>query len=95
MTTGGPSRTARRAKDSVADNDQVASEWKDGVWTVVWTRKRNTGHAEDDKILEDGKAYTFGFAVHDDNVTTRFHFVGFPVSIGFDTPADIEATRLR
>jgi hypothetical protein len=65
------------------------------MWTVVWTRKRDTGHPEDDKIIEDGKAYTFGFAVHDDNVTTRFHFVGFPVSIGFGTAGDIQATQLQ
>jgi hypothetical protein len=60
----------------------------------VWTRKRNTGHPEDDKILEDGKAYTFGFAVHDDSSTTRFHFVGFPVLIGFGTEGAIQATQL-
>lgn len=83
------------AKGSAADNDQVTSAWKDSVWTVVFTRKLDTGHPEDDKILEVGKAYTFGFAVHDDNVTTRFHHVGFPVSIGFGTEADIEATPLQ
>lgn len=91
-----PGRLVSRvdAEGSAADNDQVTSEWKDGVWTVVWTRKMDTGHPEDDKILEEGKAYTFGIAVHDDNVTTRFHFVGFPVSVGFGTEADIQATKL-
>jgi hypothetical protein len=82
------------ATGSAADNDEVASEWKAGVYTVVWTRKLNTGHPEDDKIIEEGKAYTFGFAVHDDNVTTRFHFVSFPVSIGFGAEGAIQATRL-
>lgn len=92
-----PGRMVSRedAAGSAADNGQVTSEWKDGVWTVVWTRKRNTGHPEDDKIIEDGKAYNFGFAVHDDNVTTRFHYVGFPVSIGFGTEGAIQATRLQ
>jgi hypothetical protein len=82
------------AEGSAADNGQVASEWKAGVYTVVWTRKRNTGHPEDDNILEDGKAYSFGFAVHDDNATTRFHFVSFPVSIGFGAEGVIQATQL-
>lgn len=82
------------AEGSAADNGQVASEWKDGVYTVVWTRKLNTGHPGDDKVIEDGKAYTFGFAVHDDNVTTRFHFVGFPVLIGFGAEGAIQAVRL-
>jgi hypothetical protein len=92
-----PGRLVSRedAAGSAADNGQVASEWKDGVWTVVWTRKLNTGHPEDDKILGEGKAYTFGFAVHDDNVTTRFHFVGFPLSIGFGAEGDVQATRLQ
>jgi len=91
-----PGRLLRRAdaEGSAADNGRVASEWKDGVYTVVWTRKLNTGHPEDDKIIEDGKAYTFGFAVHDDSSTTRFHFVGFPVLIGFGTEGAIQATRL-
>ena len=79
---------------SAADNNEVTSEWTDGVWTVVWARPLDTGHPEDDKAIEDGKAYSFGFAVHDDNVTTRFHFVGFPLSIGFGTEGDIQATRL-
>ena len=79
---------------SAADNNEVTSEWKDGMWTVVWARPLDTGHPEDDKAIEDGKAYSFGFAVHDDNVTTRFHFVGFPLSIGFGTEGDIQATRL-
>jgi len=83
------------AKGSAADNGDVKGEWKDGTWTVVWTRKMNTGHPADDKILEVGKSYTFGFAVHDDNVTTRFHFVGFPVSIGFGAEGDIQATKLQ
>jgi hypothetical protein len=91
-----PGRLVSRvdAKGSAADNNQVTSEWKEGVWTVVFTRKMNTGHPEDDKILEEGKSYTYGFAVHDDNVTTRFHFVGFPRSIGFGADGDIEATKL-
>jgi len=80
---------------SAGDNNNVQGEWKDGVYTVVWTRKLNTGHPEDDKIIEDGKAYTFGFAVHDDNVTTRFHYVSFPRLIGFGTAGDIEATKVE
>lgn len=91
-----PGRLVSRvdADGSAADNAQVTSEWKNSVWTVTWTRPMNTGHPEDDKILKEGEAYTFGFAVHDDNVTTRFHFVGFPVSIGFGVDADIQATKL-
>ncbi len=80
---------------SAGDNNDVQGTWKDGMYTVVWTRKLNTGHPLDDKVLEIGKTYNFGLAIHDDNVTTRFHFVGFPLSIGFGADGDIKATRVE
>ena len=82
-------------KGSAADNNAVDGKWKDGKWTVVWTRKLDTGHPEDDKIMKVGGVYTFNFAVHDDNITTRGHHVGFPVSLGIGTKADIEAVTLK
>jgi hypothetical protein len=35
------------------------------------------------------------FAVHDDNVTTRFHHVSFPLSLGLGVDADIKAVGLK
>ena len=49
----------------------------------------------DDKALKEGKAYNFGFAVHDDNITTRGHHVSFPVTVGFRARADIQATKIK
>ena len=54
----------------------------------------DTGHPEDDKILKEGNAYTFGFAVHDDNITTRGHHVSFPLTVGFGAKAEIEAVKV-
>lgn len=82
------------ASGSAADNKRVKGLWKDGMWTVVWARPRNVANP-DDKALKDGKAYNFGFAVHDDNITTRGHQVSFPVTIGFGAKATIEATKLK
>jgi hypothetical protein len=82
------------AKDSAADNSDVTGTWENGVWTVVWARKMDTGHPEDDKILKEGNAYTFGFAVHDDNITTRGHQVSFPLTVGFGAEAEIEAVKV-
>jgi hypothetical protein len=92
-----PGRLLSRAdaKGSAADNDSAKGEWDNGTWTLVMTRKLNTGHPEDDKILQVGKSYTFGFAVHDDNVTTRFHQVSFPLQVGFGAEGDIEATKVE
>ena len=82
------------ATGSAADNKQAKGTWKDGTWTVVWARPLNLKNA-DDKALTEGKSYTFGFAVHDDNITTRGHHISFPVTVGFGAQAAIQATRLR
>ena len=82
------------AKGSAADNSDVKGTWENGTWTVVWTRKLDTGHPEDDKILEEGGTYTFGFSVHDDNITTRGHHVSFPMAVGVGVEADIQAIRV-
>ena len=91
-----PGRLLSRAdaQGSAADNDQVSASWKDGMYTVLWRRKLNTGNA-DDKVLKVGSRYTVGLAVHDDNVTTRFHHVSFPLSLGLGVDADIRATTLK
>jgi hypothetical protein len=83
------------AQGSAADNNQVVGVWQDGVWTVEFTRKLDTGHPEDDKILKEGGVYTIGLAVHDDNVTTRFHHVGFPLGLGIGVKADITAVAVK
>ncbi len=91
-----PGRLLSRAdaKGSAADNDAVFGNWKDGTYTVVWRRKLDTGNP-DDKALKVGGRYTIGLAVHDDNVTTRFHHVSFPLSLGIGVDADLRATTLK
>lgn len=81
------------AKGSAADNSDAVGSWENGVWTVVWTRPLNLQNP-DDKALKEGSVYTFGFAVHDDNITTRGHHVSWPMSVGFGVAADIEATKV-
>ncbi len=81
------------AKGSAADNSNATGTWKDGMWTVVWTRPLNLTNP-DDKTLKSGGRYTFGFAVHDDNLTTRGHHVSWPMSVGLGVEADIVATKV-
>jgi hypothetical protein len=80
---------------SAGDNDYAKGTWDNGVYTLVFRRKLDTGHSEDDKILKVGGVYTIGLAVHDDNVTTRFHHVSFPLTLGIGVDADIKAELLR
>lgn len=83
------------AKGSAADNKAIAS-WKDGAWTVVLIRPLGLANA-DDKALKEGGVYNVGFAVHDDNITTRGHHVSFVKTLGFGaaTKADIKAVKLQ
>ncbi len=81
------------AAGSAADNSMVTGTWEDSMWTVTWTRPLDTGNA-DDKAMQEGEVYNIGVAVHDDNVTTRFHYVSFPFTLGIGAEADIEAVRV-
>ncbi|MCL4798931.1 MAG: hypothetical protein KJ025_05045 [Burkholderiales bacterium] len=80
------------AAGSAADNNAIG-EWKDGMWTVVIVRPLGLSNA-DDKALKDGGVYNVGFAVHDDNITTRGHHVSFVMKLGFGVDADIKAVKL-
>jgi Ethylbenzene dehydrogenase len=92
-----PGRLVSRAdaKGSAADNDATYGTWKDGTYTLVWRRKLDTGHPDDDKVMKVGGKYTVSFAVHDDNVTTRFHHVSFPLTLGIGVDADVNAVTLK
>lgn len=61
------------------------------TWTVDFTRKFAGG--EGDVTLEAGKAYNFGFAIHDDNATGRYHHVSLGYTLGIDAEADIRAAK--
>jgi hypothetical protein len=82
------------ATGSAADN-KANGVWKDGMWTVVVTRPMNLAN-DDDKALKAGGIYNAGFAIHDDNITTRGHFVSYVKTIGFGAKAkaDIKAVKL-
>jgi hypothetical protein len=80
------------AGGSAAENNAAAS-WKGGEWTVVVTRPLNLANA-DDKALKEGGVYNVGFAVHDDNITTRGHHVSFVRTLGLGAPAQVRAVKL-
>jgi hypothetical protein len=85
----------KNTKGSAGDNDSAKGVWKGGAYTVVFRRKLDTGHPTDDKIMKVGGVYDIGLAVHDDNVTTRFHHVSFPLTLGIGAKADIQAVTLK
>ena len=60
-------------------------------WSVVFTRKLAGGNG--DIALASGKVYNFGFAIHDDWATGRFHPVSLGYTLGIDAKADINAAK--
>ena len=86
--------SAAEAAGSAADN-KAKGEWKDGQWTVVIVRPMNLTNP-DDKALKDGDVYNVGFAIHDDQITTRGHQVSFNKTLGFGVKGkvDINAVKL-
>lgn len=79
---------------SAADN-AVAGTFGNGGWTLLWTRKLNTGN-KDDLVLKAGETYPIGMAVHDDNVTARFHQVSFPLKLSIGKgPGEITAAEIK
>jgi hypothetical protein len=60
-------------------------------WTVVFTRKLAGG--DGDIAMQAGKAYNFGFAIHDDHTAGRYHHVSLGYTLGLDAKADITAVK--
>ena len=67
-------------------------EKKGDEWVVVFTRKL-AADAEGDITLAAGKTYNFGFAIHDDHTSGRFHHVSLGYTLGIDAKADINALK--
>jgi hypothetical protein len=66
------------------------------MWTVVIIRPLGLAN-DDDKSLKAGGIYNVGFAVHDDNITTRGHYVSFVKTLGLGAQGakvDINAVKL-
>jgi hypothetical protein len=61
------------------------------AWTVTFVRKLAGG--DGDVTLVPGKTYNFGFAIHDDWSTGRYHHVSLGYSLGVDAKADITAAK--
>lgn len=61
-------------------------------WVVTMTRKLSSS-APGDVSMEAGKAYTVGFAVHDDFTDGRFHHVSLDMKLGLGVDGEIKAVK--
>lgn len=62
---------------------EVEASLKNGTWSVVVKRKLKSDKAGDINI-EAGKVYNFGFAIHDDYSSARYHHVSFGYKLALD-----------
>jgi len=61
-------------------------------WVVTMSRKLNSGQPGD-HVLQPGKSYTVGFAIHDDHAQGRFHHVSLDMRLGLDAEGEIKAVK--
>lgn len=83
---------ADRVMEEGGASDFVASKQGE-FWVVEVTRPLNTGR-EDDIPLALDQTYNFGFAIHDDYSSARYHHVSLGYKLGFDnSEAEINAVQ--
>jgi len=70
-----------------------SSSLENGVWLIELKRKLISDKAGD-IALDFDKLYNFGFAIHDDYTTGRFHHVSLGYKLGFDN-ADAEINAVK
>jgi hypothetical protein len=87
-----PQYLQREPEGSAADV-QAFGQYVDGHWVVEIRRKLNTGHP-DDKVLQPGRAYPIGFAIFDDTVSNRRHYVTLPLTVGLGVDGDVKAVKV-
>ncbi len=73
-----------------------AQGWLDaGIWTVEFKRALRPG-TPGDLDLEPGKVYNFGFAIHDDFSSARFHHVSLGYRLALDNAeAEVNAVQAK
>ncbi len=83
---------ADRVMDEQSASDFNASK-QGGQWVVEITRPLKSGSADDIELALD-QTYNFGFAIHDDYSSARFHHVSLGYKLGFDNnEAEINAVQ--
>ncbi|WP_196140177.1 NapC/NirT family cytochrome c [Aliikangiella sp. G2MR2-5] len=62
---------------------EFVAQLKGGKWVVEMKRKL-TANKSGDVNIESGQLYNFGFAIHDDYSSSRFHHVSLGYKLGLD-----------
>jgi cytochrome c-type protein NapC len=83
-------------KERVANDGQqteFSASLNNGIWTVEMIRKLKSDKPGDIN-MDTATVYNFGFAIHDDYTTARYHHVSIGYKLGFDNPvAEINVVK--
>lgn len=83
-------------KERVANDGQqteFSASLNNGIWTVGMIRKLKSDKPGDIN-MDTATVYNFGFAIHDDYTTARYHHVSIGYKLGFDNPvAEINVVK--
>ena len=86
-----PQYLLREPEGSAADV-QAFGRYADGHW--VGTPAQTEHWQADDKVLRLGTAYPIGFAIFDDTVSNRRHYVTLPLTLGLGVKGDVTAVKV-
>lgn len=81
-------------KQDEKEDVEATGVWENGIYTVVFKRKLQTGDPQDVQFKE-GDQFTIGIAVHDEKTRLRNHFVSLPLSVGLGNEGLIRAKKIE
>jgi hypothetical protein len=67
--------------------------YRDGAWHVDLWRALDTGFPLDDKALHHKGLYQIAFSAHIRATGSRWHYISFPLTLGLERQADLQAVR--
>jgi hypothetical protein len=67
--------------------------YRDGAWHVDLWRALDSGYPLDDKILHHKGKYQIAFSAHICATGSRWHYISFPMTLGLDREADLQAVH--
>lgn len=80
-------------EEDKASGVKADASLKDGMWTVIVSRKLNVS-GEGKRSIVPGEVYPVGFAIHDDYAEHRHHYVSFEHTFVLDSgTADFVAVK--
>ncbi|MCH8475832.1 MAG: ethylbenzene dehydrogenase-related protein [Opitutales bacterium] len=73
---------------------RAEGSYHDGAWRIALRRSLESPNPLDSKTFAEGDVFNAAFAVHSGGVGARHHLVSMPITVGFNTDADLSLPLL-